>query len=466
MGRLFTVSHDSLLEGPLLKKITLFVIPLMISNLLQVCYNAADMIIVGLSGVEGAIGSIGTTNSFIHLTLNIFMGFSIGANVVVARNLGKGDREAAEHSVHTSLLIGLFSGIICAGIGISISRTVLAFLGDEGHILDLATLYAKIYFAGAPLLSLTNFMMAILRAEGDTNTPLAVLTISGLCNVALNLLFVLVFHMSVDGVAWATVLSNLVSVILLGIRLMNDEGLCRVSLKKLRIHVPAMREIFREGLPAGLQGAVFSLSNMLIQSTIIGINNTVCPGGSGIIDGNAAGASLENFAYTATNSVYQASVTFTSQHYGARMYRRIGTVMRDCYLITFCIAFLSSAILVGFRTPLIGLYVDSETAFRAAETRIFTNISVFELLAFMEVGSGVLRGMGKSFISTCISLTGSCLFRIAWILIVFPMFPTLRTVYLSYPLSWALTGAAHLTVSLLIRRRLIRQQEAVGGIGE
>ena len=460
LGRLFTINHDSMLEGRLFPKIVSFVIPLMISNLLQVCYSAADMIIVGLSGVEGAIGSIGTTGAFINLNLNIFIGLSIGANVVVARNIGRGDAEAVEHSVHTSLLIGLFSGLLCAMVGFFVSRPVLRFLGDEGHILDLAVLYAKIYFAGAPFLSLTNFMMAILRAQGDTKTPLIVLTISGLFNVAMNLLFVLAFHMSVDGVALATVLSNLVSVILLGIRLRNDEGMCRLDLGKLHIHVPAMKAVFREGLPAGLQGALFSLSNMLIQSTIIGINNTVCPGGSGVIDGNAAGANLESFAYTATNSVYQASVTFTSQHYGARMYRRIGTVMRDCYLITAAVAFVASAILIGFRNPLIRLYVDSEIAFETAETRIFTIISVYELLAFMEVGSGILRGLGRSFTSTCVSLTGSCLFRIAWILLAFPLMPTLRTVYLSYPLSWALTGMVHLMVSLLIRRRLIRNQEA------
>lgn len=445
-----------MLEGPLLGKVFLFSLPLMATNLLQVFYNAADMVVAGMSGVDGAIGSIGTTGAFINLLLNIFMGFSVGTNVVVARCIGKGDREQVQKAVHTSLVMAAIFGIVCTGIGLVISRPILILLGDEGHILELATLYTNIYFAGAPFIAVSNYEIAILRAKGDTRTPLFVLTATGLFNVLMNLFFVLVCKMSVDGVALATVLSNVASVILLGIVLMRDEGPCRLELKKLSVDRRAFREIVRDGLPAGLQGALFSLSNMLIQSAIISINNTTCPGGSDIIDGNAAGGSLESFAYTATNSVYQAAVTFTSQHYGAGKFKRIGSVMRNCYLVTTIIALCVSAILLCFRVSLIEMYVSAPLAVEAASTRIYVMVIPYFLLAWMEVGSGILRGLGRSFTSTIISLVGTCAFRLIWIWTVVPLFPTLVTVYLSYPISWALTGLLHLTFSLTVRKKLIR----------
>lgn len=254
----------NMLEGPLLGKIFAFALPLMLTNLLQTCYSAADMIIVGLSGVDGAIGAIGTTNAMINLVLNVFSGFAVGTSVVVARNIGRGDRTATSHAVHTSLIVALVSGLVCAAIGLFISRPVLEAMGDEGHILDLASLYTTIYFIGTPFLALANFMISILRAQGDTRTPLFILTCTGLLNVVLNLLFVLCFGMSVDGVAIATVISNAVSVVLLAIRLRNDTGWCHLSLRRLHVDKSALGEIIHDGLPAGVQGALFSLSNMLI----------------------------------------------------------------------------------------------------------------------------------------------------------------------------------------------------------
>ncbi len=447
-----------MLEGPLLGKVFLFALPLMATNLLQMLYNAADMIVAGMSGVEGAIGSIGTTGAMINFILNIFSGFAIGTNVVVARNIGRGDKEATEQSVHTSLVMAALFGAICAVVGLFVSRPVLKLLGDEGHVLELATLYTRIYFAGAPFLAVSNYMIAILRAKGDTRTPLYILTATGLLNVGMNLFFVLVMKMSVDGVAYATVIANAANVVILGIVLMRDPGWCRVELKKLRITGSAMKEIVRDGLPAGIQGMLFSLSNMLIQSTIIGINNVTCPGGSAVIDGNAAATNLEGFAYVATNSVYQASVTFTSQHHGAKKYKRIGTVMRCCYFVTALVAITAAAILLIFRHPLLGLYIQdgNEIALETAYTRFYINIAPYVTLAFMEVGSGVLRGLGKSTLSTVISLLGSCVFRLLWIYFIFPLCPELWMVYLSYPISWALTALTHFTVSMIVRRRYMR----------
>ena len=460
LGGLLRPGDINMLEGPLLGKVFAFVLPLMITNLLQVCYSAADMIVVGLSGVDGAIGSIGTTNALINLVLNVFTGFGVGAGVVVARNIGRGDREATEKSVHTALLVGLFAGVLCMCIGLVISRPILTLMGDQGHILDLATLYTRVYFAGVPFLAVANFMISILRAKGDTRTPLYILTFTGLLNVGLNLLFVLAFDMSVDGVALATAISNAASAALLGVRLCNEQSWCRLSFHKLRFDRAALRDILHDGLPAAVQGALFSLSNMLIQSSIIGINNAACPGGSDVIDGNAAGSSIESFLYTATNSVCQAAVTFTSQHYGARKFKRIGLVMRTCYLVTGIIAVVGTVLIVSLRHPLIGLYVSSEMAYETAQTRIFILIIPYITLAFMEVGSGVLRGLARSMLSTTVTLVGCCLLRIVWLWTVFRIWPTLDIIYLSYPVSWLVTALTHFACSQYVRHKCMRRLEA------
>ena len=457
--KLFKRSNEiQMLEGPLLGKVFLFALPLMATNLLQMLYAAADMVIAGMSGVDGAIGSIGTCGAMINFILNIFSGFAIGTNVVVARNIGRGDPDATSKSVHTSLVMAALFGTVCAIVGLLVSRPILKLLGDEGHVLELASLYTRIYFCGAPFLAVSNYLIAILRAKGDTRTPLFILSGTGLLNVAMNLFFVLALRMSVDGVAYATVIANAANVLLLGIVLLRDTGWCRLEFKKLRITGVAMKEILRDGLPAGVQGMLFSLSNMLIQSTIIGLNNAACPGGSSIIDGNAAATNLEGFAYTATNSVYQASVTFTSQHHGARKYRRIGTVMRCCYFVTAMVAFTAAAILLSLRRPLLGLYIQSgdPLALETAYTRFYVMVAPYVLLAFMEVGSGVLRGLGKSTLSTLISLIGSCVLRLVWIYLIFPLHPTLWMVYLSYPITWGMTALTHFTVSMIVRRRYMR----------
>ncbi len=447
----------NMLEGPLLSKIIIFTLPLMVTNLLQVCYSAADMIIVGLSGVEGAIGAIGTTGALINLVVNVFIGFSVGTNVIVARNIGRGDKKATENAVHTSVLFALICGLICAIVGLFISRPTLAMMGNEGHILDLSALYTKIYFLGAPFLAMTNYLIAILRAKGDTKTPLFILSASGLLNVMLNLLFVLVFKMSVDGVALATLLSNVVSMTLLFIKLLKDDSWCKLQWNKFKMSKTAIIDIITVGLPAGIQGALFSISNILIQSSLIGINNTLCPGGSAVIDGHAASGSLEGFAYTATNSVCQAATTFTSQHFGARKFKRIGSVMKNCYLVTGLVALLCTTIIFTFKDPLIGLYVSEPLAVQTALTRNYILIIPYFLLAFMEVGSGIVRGLGKSITSTVVSLIGSCLLRIIWIYTIFQWSPTIEILYLSYPVSWGLTALFQFIVAITTRRKYMKE---------
>ncbi|MBQ7644448.1 MAG: MATE family efflux transporter [Spirochaetales bacterium] len=446
-----------LLHGPLLGKIFSFVLPLMITNLIQNLYNAADMVIVGMSSVDGAIGAIGTTAAMVNCILNLFMGFAVGASVMVARAIGERNQEKTSQSVHTSLVIGMISGIAALALGLSVSRPILIMLGDQGHILELAHLYTKIYFIGVPFIAVTNFLISIFRAKGDTRTPLVILTITGLLNVLLNLLFVVVFKMSVDGVALATTISNLASMVALALVLHKDQGWCRLEFRKLRIEKYSLKGILYNGFPAAIQGVLFSLSNMIIQSSIIGINNRQFPGGSDIIDGNAAGQSIESFAYVATNSVCQAAVTFTSQHYGARKFNRMGKVIRDCYLASFMIAEIMSLSILFLRFPLARIYLDSPAAIEACSIRLLHTLTAYFTLASMDTGSGIVRGLNRSIMSTVVSLMGSCVLRIVWIATVARAYPTLNMVYISYPISWGITGLCHFIVAMVVKKKMLSQ---------
>lgn len=450
------MKDTDLLHGPLLGKIFAFVLPLVVTNLLQNLYNAADMIVVGLSNVDGAIGSIGTTTAMISAVINLFMGFAVGSSVMVARAIGERNERKTSNAVHTSMLVGLVSGLFTMVLGLLMSRRMLILLGDKGHILELAALYTRIYFMGVPFIAMTNFLIAVFRAKGDTKTPLVVLTLTGLLNVGLNLLFVLAFHMSVDGVALATAIANFASMVALGWILHNDEGWCRLQFSRIRLEKYSLKGIIYNGLPAGIQGVLFSLSNMLIQSNIIAINNRLCPGGSDIIDGNAAGASIESFAYVSTNSVCQAAVTFTSQHYGAHMVKRIRKVIRDCYFVSFLIAESISLLILLFRIPLVRIYVSAPMAVEAATTRLFYMLFLYFTLAAMDTGSGIVRGLNRPILSTVITLMGSCVLRIVWIATAVRANQTLPMVYLSYPISWGVTGLCHLCVSIYVTRKMKR----------
>lgn len=454
-------------EGPLFAKILSFVLPTMFTNLLQVFYNAADMIVVNLSGEADAVGAIGCSAPFVTLFVNIFIGFAVGANVVAANYIGAENHSEVSKTVHTAILISVIFGTAFGAIGIAGCRPALAAMGNSGKLLDLSVTYVTVYFIGAPFISLTNYIVAILRAKGDTVTPFFVMSGSGLLNVLLNLLFVLAFGMSVDGVALATSVSNAVSaaVLLAHLSRLNDD--CRFSLKNLRIDGSAFAKIIHIGFPAAVQGALFSLSNIIIQSSIIKVNNIVTPAGidyQPVVKGNAATSNLEGFVYTSTNSVYQASVAFTGQNVGAEKYNRIAPVMRDCYFLTFLIAEIVTVTIILLRTPLLSLYgiapgaagSGEAIAFETAVTRMNYMLIPYSLLAFMEVGSGVLRGLGKSVTSTVVSLIGSCVLRIVWIYTVFAANPTLESIYISYPISWGITAIIHFVCCTAVRTRMIK----------
>ncbi len=458
-------------EGPLFGKILVFALPLILTNLLQTFYNAADMMIASMSSEPDAVGAIGITGAFINLVLNVFMGFATGANVMVAKYLGAKEDEKTSRTAHTAIVMSLIFGLTSALLGQIISRPVLSLMGAQGKLLDLATTYTRIYFLGVPFTSLANYLISIFRAKGDTRTPLFVLSATGVLNVGLNLFFVLVCGMSVEGVAIATSIANLASAVILLLRLSKEEGPCRFSIKKLCCDRVAFRDILKIGLPAGIQGSLFSLSNMLIQSSVLRMNEILCPPNSSfdpVVNGNAAAANLEGFLYTAQNSVYQAAITFTSQNAGAKKYKRIYRIMGCCYLIGACIVLPFSNAMFLLRDPLLALYgvkaaaagTLEQIAYTTAVTRMRLTYIPYTVIVFMEVGCGIVRGLGKSVSSTIISLIGACAFRIAWVMLVFNKFPSLEILYTSYPISWAITGAVFLVYSLITIRKLIKKQDS------
>ena len=475
-------SHSSdkglqMTQGPLFKKIVVFSFPLIITNLLQVFYNAADMMVVGLSTEPDAVGAIGTTSAFINLVVNVFAGFSTGANVIVAKHLGAKDDKKISSSVHTALLMSIIFGLASLVIGLFISNPILSIMGAEGKLLELATTYTKIYFLGVPFISFTNYLISIFRAKGDTRTPLYVLTSTGVVNVLLNMFFVMGCGLSVEGVALATTIANALSSFCLLYILSRDSGPCRFSFKKICFNVTAFKEILYIGLPAGIQGSLFSISNMLIQSSILQVNNIISPNSGDfapVVKGNAAAANLEGFIYTAQNTIYQAAITFTSQNVGAKKYERIYKIMKNCYALGFVIALTFSLLIFFLKAPLLSLYgvVDAEVgslehiAYNTAFIRMCYVFLPYCIISFMEVGCGIVRGLGKSISSTIISLTGACAFRVVWLMTIFKLSQTLETIYISYPISWFLTGLIFFIYSIVAIKKLIKLRDRETNITE
>lgn len=422
-------------SGPLLGKIIRFAIPVLLSGLLQTFYNAADTIVVGQFAGATALAAVGSTGSFTNLMINLVLGLSVGASSVVARNYGAGALEDVSQTVHTAVAIALAGGVAVAALGAVFSRQVLELMGSPEDVIDLATTYLRIYFLGMPANLLYNFGAAILRAVGDTKRPLYYLTISGVINVVLNLVFVIVFHMSVAGVALATVISQCVSMVLVYACLMRTTSCVKLHLRRIRVYADKAVEIVKIGLPAGIQSALFSISNVLIQSTINSF-------GSAAMAGNAAGANIESFVGTAMNSMYQAAITFTSQNVGARKKERLKRIIYNCLGVVTVLGVVFGWLTVIFDEELLRIYTTDPESIAAGVVRIRYMSTSHFLLGVMNVFVGGLRGMGYSFVSMIISLMGACAFRVAWIYTAFRLFPVLDTVYLSYPLSWGLTALA------------------------
>ncbi len=466
-------------EGRVFLKVLLFVLPIVATNLLQTFYNAADMMVVSLSkDGQNAVGAIGSTNSFINLIVNIFIGFSVGANVVVAREIGARNKQRVQNAVHTSLIMAVIFGVAGMLIGIAVAKPIMQAIGNTDRLLTLSVRYTYWYFAGVPFLALTNFLMAIFRAKGDAKTPLIVLMVSGLLNVGLNLFFVAVLNMSVEGVAIATALSNVVSALVLLIKLQRGKDDTAFSWKALKIDGRAFRDMIINGVPAGVQGALFSLSNMVIQSSVVKMDKLLKPMGTvdtPVVNGNAAATNLESFVYTAMNAVYQGAITFTSQNAGAQKPRRVRKSLYSCLGIVISIGVIFSSIIYFCKVPLLGLYgikkgaegSVTRLAYTTAVTRFKYICCTYFLCGVMDVGSGVLRGLGKSFTAMIVSLVGACILRIVWIWTVFPAYSTLDSIYISYPISWILTFAVSFVfIQITLHQKLKKEKRNMERKGE
>ena len=469
MSTLIKRSSIDMTEGPLLRKMLLFMLPMMATNLLQIFYNSADVMIAGLSSNQNAIGAVGSSGVFLALITNIFIGFSVGADVVVARNIGAKDKDRISKSVHTAIFMSVIFGVLGSFVGITLARPLLVAMKYTGDLLELSLIYCTIYLLALPFISLTNFLAAIFRSKGDTKTPLYVLSATGLLNVLLNLLFVLGLNMTVEGVAIATAVSNIVSAAVMFILLTKENGDCRIYLKKIRPSKSEFFDIFHIGFPSGIQNSFFSISNMLIQSSIIRVDAMVAPGVnaySPVVKGDSSAANIENLAFAFMNAVSQSAGTFTGQNVGVGNYRRVKKVLGTASFLAVVFAISASALIIICNEPLLSLYgvkkgADflAKTAYEASMTRLWFRCAPFFLIALMNTTAGVLRGLGKSITAAVIAFVGTCVFRVVWVLTVFEHFQTLESIYISYPISWALNVLALLFFILTTLRKKIKEQD-------
>ena len=452
-------SHEiDMTNGPLLSKVIQFAIPLALSSMLQLLFNAADVIVVGKFAGSTALAAVGSTGALVNLLVNVFMGVSIGANVMVARARGAGDYKAVHETVHCAMLISVILGAIVAVLGFCVSGFALTLMGSPADVKPLATLYLKIYFLGMPANLVYNFGAAILRAIGDTKRPLYILTAAGVANVLLNLVLVIVFHMGVAGVAIATVFSQVISAVLVVLCLLHADGAYKLYPSDLRIHKDKLIGMIRIGLPAGIQGSLFSISNVIIQSTVNSF-------GSIVVAGNAAAANLEGFVYVCMNSLYQSAITFTSQNLGAGKFDRIRHTFRLCTLMVMVVgAILGIGLYLGgpwlLKIYASGTPEEIEQIIHFGMTRLSYVSFTYMLCGMMDVSCGALRGLGKGMVPMAVSLLGACAFRILWVYTVFAVQPTLPCLYISYPVSWVITWVAHTVCYLLIRRNMERKHQA------
>ena len=434
-----------LTEGPLLAKIWKFTLPLIATGLLQTLYNASDMIVVGRFAPNGAfaMGAVGACGSLINLIVNLFMGLSTGAGICVARSVGAGRDKDVKDLVHTSAMAGVVCGIFVGMIGFLLAEPLLILMGTPEDILIEAVPYMRAYFVGIPAMMLYNFLAAALRATGDTKRPLMFLAISGLINVGLNFVMVTAFAMGAVGVGIATTAAQYASAIMIVIYMRKSSGICHLSLREIKIHKRCFIGIIENGLPAGIQSLVFNISNVLIQSSINAF-------GAATIAGSAAAANIEGFIYIGMNAFFQTAITFTGQHVGAGKIERIKKIVFLTVASVALTGIILGALCFVFREPLLSIYIDE--ADKAVEASMIEagalRMSIIGMLYFMcgimEVLGGMVRGMGRSLLPTFVAIFGSCLMRIAWILLVCPLFPgNLAVLLLAYPITWAITIAGH-----------------------
>lgn len=446
-----------MLHGPLAGKIIVFTIPIMISGILQLLFNAADIIVVGRFAGSNALAAVGSNGALINLLVNLLVGLSVGSAVTVAFYYGASELAQVSETIHTSVALSIIGGVISGGLGFFLSPILLGLMDTPVNIIDQATLYLKIYFLGIPAMSVYNFGSAILRSLGDTKRPLYYLIVGGVVNIVLNVILVAVFHLDVAGVAIATVVSQTISAALTLRHMMRMEEEIRLQWRRVRISRTKLLRIARIGVPAGLQSTIFSLSNVLIQSSVNSFGELA-------VAGNSAAGNIEGFIYIAMNSFYQAAQTFTGQNVGGKKYERINKVFLNCIVMVTLTGLVIGNILYYFADPLLNIYLPgNEPAIQYGIARMGIIAVTYFLCGIMEVFSGMLRGMGESVMPMAVSMVGSCLLRVVWIYTVFAAHRTLPVLYLSYPVSWAVTESVHLICYLYVKRRLIARSAGSAG---
>jgi putative MATE family efflux protein len=439
-------------NGPLFSKILIFALPIMAMNILQLLFNAADMVVVGQFTGREALAAVGATGSLINLIVNLFMGLSVGTSVVVAQDYGAGQPGAVSRSVHTSIAVSIISGLVVMILGLILCEPLLEMMGTPEDIIDLSVLYMKIYFIGIPAAMVYNFGAAVLRAVGDSRRPMYYLIVSGIVNVILNLFFVIVLHMGVAGVAWSTVISQYLSLLLIMICLYRSDGSIRFMPRQMRIDAKKLKDIVKIGLPAGLQGLLFSISNVLIQSAVNSFGSTM-------VAASSAASNVEGFVGTTMNAYYNAAITFTGQNMGAKKYDRIDTVAKVCTALIFITWIILGGATVIFGKPLLGFYTSDPEVIELGMLRMKVMMVVYFTCGVMNVYPGLTRGMGFSVMPMLCTLVGACLMRIVWLATFFAWYPTVIMLFACYPVTWSLAGLGQVGCFFYARHRIRKSAE-------
>lgn len=440
-------------SGPLLGKIVRFAIPLALAGVLQLLFNAADIVVAGRFAGSQALAAVGSTGALNMLIVNLFMGLSVGVNVLVARFYGAGNHKDLSETVHTAILTALACGVALVFIGMGLSRPLLTLMGTPEDVISQSVLYMRIVFAGTPALMLYNFGAAILRAVGDTQRPLYFLLISGVINVLLNLFCVIVLHMGVAGVATATVVSQCISAVLVLLCLIRSNAPYHLDVKSLRIYKNKLLQMTRIGVPAGIQGAMFSLSNVVIQSNINSF-------GSIAMAGSTAAGNIEGFVFTAEDAFAQAALSFTGQNYGAKKFDRINKVLINCLLLVSALGAVLGSLAYFCSQPLLGIYsTDPEVIAYGTQRMLLVCLPHF-ICGAMGVVTGCMRGLGSSLAPMIITVFGTCVLRVAWVYTIFPLSPTWQMLFLSYPISWLVTGVVQFIAFLFLKKRAMSKVTA------
>ena len=444
--------NKNMLTGPLFSGIVSYTVPIILTSLLQLLFNAADLMVVGRFCGSVSVAAVGATGAVTNLIVNLFIGLSVGAGVTVAHGLGSQSYEDVHRTVHTALPVALVSGVVLTGIGVACAETFLRWMDTPENVLPLSAVYMRIYFGGMTFNMVYNYCASILRAAGDTRSPLIFLSIAGVLNVVLNVVFVTVFHMNVAGVALATSISQALSAVLVVLALMRRKDACRLMLSRLRFYKTQLLKMARIGLPAGVQGSLFSISNVLIQSSVNSFGDV-------FMSGNAAAANIEGFVYVIQNAFHQTAVNYIGQNAGARRYDRVKKILWICIGCVTVAGLTAGGLAYGFGRQLLGIYItDSAQAIEDGMIRLSFICIPYFLCGLMDVSTGALRGMGSSVPPMIISVLGVCGLRLGWIYTVFqlPQYHTPQCLYFSYAVSWTVTFLIQMAAFVIVYRRRLR----------